>query len=182
MTIFAAIHAKNQILYLFGSSYFYGYLNAVSNDTRLSFRNGLLLTSCNLILGRTRKGSLSHFKYFNFHSKMPRINENYSSANNSNANVTSAHETCEQLPTIILPGVEKSPELDGVIERWYNWNTVKNSTPYLYKQILSEIQDYLIRSWVFDDESDDVRFKDMINGLMQIKDDLECFIPVSINN
>jgi hypothetical protein len=113
---------------------------------------------------------------------MPNSMKDYSTVNNSSCNVTSAHETCEQLPTIILPGVEKSPALDGVLERWYNWNTVKNSTPYLYKQILSEIQDYLIRSWIFDDESDDVRFKDMINGLMQIKDDLECFIPVSINN
>ena len=80
-------------------------LAVICKDKRLSIHNGLLRIRCNLYLAVC--GAIASFIYFTLiFCYMPSTTNNYSSENNSNATVTSAHETCEKFQVIhqiILP-------------------------------------------------------------------------------
>jgi hypothetical protein len=98
-TIFAASQTKRYLLASLVSSFFYGYTGAVlSEDIRLSIHNGLLLTRRNFSWSRCGAIAFHISNILIFHHMTKRM-ENYSSAKNSNATVTSAHETC--IPTCL---------------------------------------------------------------------------------
>ena len=84
--IFAAIHAKNQNLIYVCVAIFLPQIERYATITRLSTLLVTTLHKSVMILGGIRGDSL--FYLYNFHSTMPRINENYRSANNSTAPVT----------------------------------------------------------------------------------------------
>ena len=105
-SIFAATSPKSFFNTRNDSSYFYGYTDAAYHkDIRLSIHNGLLHSCCNLTLARCGAIAFLICITLIFHY-MPKSMNNYSSTNNSNANVTSAHETREQLYSKFL--IEKN--------------------------------------------------------------------------
>jgi hypothetical protein len=85
---FAAFSDRNIFIRSISDSYFYGYLDAVYlKDTRLSIHGGLSLSSDNLFLSERGKIAFPLLNTLIFHSMTGTMN-NYSSTNNSNANVT----------------------------------------------------------------------------------------------
>ena len=80
-------------------------------------------------------------------------------------------------------GVEITPRIAEVLNKWYDDPLVEDMEPFLYVKWLSNIQDYLTRVWVGkdDDEPDIPELKNCVNCLIQIKDDLKQFIPKSSN-
>jgi len=79
----------------------------------------------------------------------------------------------------MIDGIEITPEMVEVLKKWYNTKSPEDIEPRIYVRWLGKIQDYLTRIWVNmdDDEENVAEFKECVNCLIVIKDDLNRFIP-----
>jgi hypothetical protein len=112
--IFAAYMPSTDIIFLYGSSYFYGYSDAVlSQDIRLPIHNGLLLTRCNLYLAVCGKVAFPLLNILIFHY-MPSTVKDYSAAKNSNCHVTPDCESVKNYLNLLPKSEQNSQGLENV--------------------------------------------------------------------
>jgi hypothetical protein len=84
----------------------------------------------------------------------------------------------------IVNGVEITPQMANVLHEWYNGVFFEDMPPVQYAKKLSKIQDYLTRLLVDNTdntEEDILELKKCISCLLQIRDDMEMFIPPNKN-
>jgi len=81
---------------------------------------------------------------------------------------------------IQVNGVEITPNMAKILNKWYPSKHIDDAYPYLYSKWLSKIQDYLTRNLVDMGDNDENLpvVKECLNMTIVMKDDFDILIPI----
>ena len=175
---FVAFNGKN-ILVVFTVVVFFIAANSAINAAKIGYQSLVGLPHCKVSkcsCQRLGGDSLSYIYTLIFHSTMARAMKDYSSMNNSNANVT--HD-CESVNLMAQPEQFKefvlTPQAIQTLKQWtYEERSIDEPLIEIDIRTIGQVEDFILDRWDIDlRDTSDREIKSMLLGLHFVKRNLK---------